>query len=51
VALGRHDLAVKAFREALTRQPDLELDAMKTSPTVMRAFRAAKADLEDNPPK
>jgi LysM repeat protein len=43
VALGRQDMAVRAFREALARQPDLELDAMRTSPTVMQAFRTAQA--------
>lgn len=42
VALSRDDLAVEAFREALTRQPDLELDSRRTSPTVMRAFDAAR---------
>lgn len=46
VALGREDLAVHAFHQALQRQPDLELDAMKTSPTVLRAFRSAKAQLK-----
>lgn len=42
VALDRHDLAVAAFREALARQPDLELDSRRTSPTVLRAFEAAR---------
>jgi LysM repeat protein len=42
VALGRHDLAVESFSAALERQPDLELDAMRHSPTVLRAFRQAK---------
>jgi LysM repeat protein len=42
VALGRSDLAVEAFRAALKRQPDLELDAMRHSPTVHRAFEKAK---------
>lgn len=42
VALGRDDLAVEAFRVAIDRQPDLELDTLRTSPIVMRAFRTAK---------
>ncbi|MAQ17962.1 MAG: hypothetical protein CMN30_24590 [Sandaracinus sp.] len=42
VALGRVDLAVDAFREALQRQPDLQLDTVRTSPPVMRAFQRAK---------
>jgi hypothetical protein len=51
VALDRSDMAVKAFREALARQPDLELDAMRTSPVVMQAFRTAQArrDQESEP--
>lgn len=44
VALDRADLAVRSFKVALERQPDLELDAMRTSPTVMAAFRKAKAN-------
>lgn len=49
VALGRSDLAVQAFREVLDRQPDLELDAVRTSPTVMRAFREANTEAEASP--
>jgi LysM repeat protein len=51
VAHGRDDLAVHAFRQALELQPDLELDAMRTSPTVMQAFRTARArrDQESEP--
>lgn len=45
VALRRQDLAVAAFRIALERQPDLEFDVARTSPTVMAAFRRAKAEL------
>ena len=41
VALGRVDLAVSAFREALRRQPDLQLDSVRTSPLVLRAFQSA----------
>jgi hypothetical protein len=42
VAVDRQDLAVGAFREALARQPDLELDSRRTSPTVLRAFEMAR---------
>lgn len=42
VALDRNDLAVRAFRAALEKQPDLELDALRTSPKVLRALRDAK---------
>ncbi len=42
IALSRDDLAISAFREALERQPDLELDSRRTSPTVMHAFEAAQ---------
>jgi LysM repeat protein len=42
VALDRSDMAVTAFRAALERQPDLELDVARTSPTVLEAFREAK---------
>jgi LysM repeat protein len=42
VALQRDDLAIEAFREVLARQPDLELDSRRTSPTVLRAFEAAQ---------
>lgn len=47
VALGRIDLATAAFREALTRQPDLVMDSVRTSPRVMRAFERAKEQLEE----
>jgi LysM repeat protein len=42
VAVDRQDLAVAAFREALARQPDLELDSRRTSPTVLAAFEQAR---------
>lgn len=50
VALGRVDLAVHAFREALQRQPDLQLDTVRTSPLVMRAFQRAKQRGSGSPP-
>lgn len=43
VALGRTDMAVRAFRAALDRQPDMQLDSARTSPTVMQAFDRARA--------
>lgn len=42
VALGREDLAVAAFANALAKQPDLELDSVRTSPRVLAALEAAK---------
>ncbi len=42
VALDRPDLAAQAFLHALERQPDLELDTRRTSPTVLRAFQEAR---------
>lgn len=41
VALERDDLAVQAFREVISRQPDAELDSIRTSPRVLQAFRTA----------
>lgn len=49
VALGREDLAIEAFRAALSRQPDLQLDSVRTSPRVMRAFQRAKEHEEEQP--
>lgn len=46
VALGRSDLAIDAFAEALARQPDLELDTRRTSPTVLAAFDEARTRRE-----
>ncbi|MFO0712077.1 MAG: LysM domain-containing protein [Sandaracinus sp.] len=45
VAVERNDLAIAAFVEALTRQPDLELDSVRTSPTVLAAFGTAREQL------
>jgi LysM repeat protein len=42
VALERHELAVKTFKEALLRRPDLSLDVVTTSSKVMRAYVDAK---------
>jgi LysM repeat protein len=43
VALARDDLAVRAFSRALEKQPDLELDSVRTSPRVLAALEAAKS--------
>lgn len=47
VALDRADLAAAALVEALERQPDLELDTRRTSPTVLDAFRDARQALTE----
>lgn len=44
VALGREDLAIAAFLEAMRHQPDFELDTRRTSPTVLHALEAARAE-------
>lgn len=43
VALEQRDLAVLAFKEALLRQPSLQLSPMNTSPKVIKAFHAAQS--------
>jgi len=43
VAVGQHALAVRAFKEALLRQPTLKLDPVTESPKVIRAFVDAKS--------
>lgn len=45
IALDREDLAVQAFRVALQKQPDLELDTVTTSPKVLRALARARAEV------
>lgn len=42
VALGREDLAKEAFLALLAQQPDAELDGIRTSPKVLRAFEEAR---------
>lgn len=42
LALSREDLAVQAFAHALEKQPDLELDSVRTSPRVLRCLEMAK---------
>jgi LysM repeat protein len=46
VALGREDLAITCFRRVLDKQPDLELDSVRTSPRVLKALYAARKQLE-----
>lgn len=47
VALSREDLAEASFRAALSLQPNLELDTVRTSPRVLDAFEKAKEPLEE----
>ncbi len=42
VALDRPDLAAAAFERALEKQPDRELDSLRTSPKVLAALEQAK---------
>lgn len=42
VAFGSDALAVAAFVQALSRQPDLELDTARTSPKVLAQFQQAR---------
>jgi LysM repeat protein len=42
VALERSDLAEASFRAALSLQPNLELDTVRTSPRVLAAFQRAQ---------
>jgi phage tail protein X len=43
VALDREDLAIVAFTRALEKQPDLELDSVRTSPRVLATLAAARS--------
>lgn len=51
VALGREDLAAASFEQALERQPDLELDSVRTSPRVLNALASAKQAREHKKPR
>jgi LysM repeat protein len=51
LALSREDLAVQAFAQALKKQPDLELDSVRTSPRVLKALETAKRAHKSAPPK
>jgi len=46
VALERGDLAEASFRAALALQPNLELDTVRTSPSVLDAFNRAKQPVD-----
>lgn len=46
VALGSTGLAVAAFVQALTRQPDMELDTARTSPKVLVQFEKARQQFQ-----
>jgi LysM repeat protein len=43
VALGETELAVKALREVLDRQPDFQFDPVQTSPKIRNALELARA--------
>ncbi len=43
VALGETELAVRAFREVLDRQPGFELDPVQTSPKIRAALQKARS--------
>jgi LysM repeat protein len=45
VALGREDLAKEEFLALLAQQPDAELDSIRTSPKVLKAFDDARKAL------
>ena len=47
VALGQDALAVRSFRQALERQPVIELDSVRTSPRVRAAFERAQRENEE----
>lgn len=51
VALGREDLATSAFEKALERQPDLQLDSVRTSPRVLSALSLARNAREKKKPR
>ena len=44
VALGETELAVKALREVLDRQPDFQFDPVQTSPKIRAALAQARAE-------
>lgn len=46
VALGSDSMAVAAFVQALTQQPDLELDTARTSPKVLAQFQVAREQFQ-----
>ena len=44
-ALGEVEMAIAAFKEALNRQPEMELSTITTSPKILDAFKEAKKRL------
>ncbi len=48
VALNEPEMALKAFKEALTLQPEMELLPLTTSPKVMSIYKQAKKELDKN---
>jgi hypothetical protein len=46
VAFGDRDAAVAVFREALGKQPDMELSPITTSPKILEAFREAQREVD-----
>jgi len=46
VALGSDTMAIASFVQALTRQPDLELDTARTSPKVLAQFQRARQQFQ-----
>jgi hypothetical protein len=47
LALGREDDAQRSLGRAIAANPELTLDPMKTSPKVIRALAAARAEREE----
>jgi hypothetical protein len=44
IALGRHQAARESFERALAADPELELDAVSTSPKIRRVFEAVRGE-------
>ena len=49
VALDEKGMAVSAFKEALARQPEMELSSITTSPKILDAFNDAKKTMQIAP--
>jgi tetratricopeptide (TPR) repeat protein len=46
VAFGEREEAIAVFRQALAKQPDMELSPITTSPKILEAFREAQRQAE-----
>ena len=46
VAFGEREAAVAVFRQALAKQPEMELSPITTSPKILEAFREAQRQAE-----